>query len=207
VYNHLSTIRLLCLRLHIVSKSSPSLIVGLVNVVCRKPCPLLTAPSSLFLPPSLVLTLLVPCLSECPTTAALLSSILTAVACSLNLMSSKYSLPTICLILSVSVKPGWTLPSLILKLYTPWFQPLTVETEYRHGGGIASYIHDSIPFKVLHNDPTIELYIVDLSFRNRCLTLALTYRPPSSNSSVLLHLEDVLDQLPTSNSGSLLILG
>jgi len=92
------------------------------------------------------------------------------------------------------------------ELYIPGFNLLRRDRN-RHGGGIASYIHDSIPFKVLHNDPTIELYIVDLSFRNRCLTLALTYRPPSSNSSVLLHLEDVLDQLPTSNSGSLLILG
>jgi len=77
----------------------------------------------------------------------------------------------------------------------------------RHVGGIALYIHDSIPFKVLLTHSHIELLINELTLRSCNLVCALIYRPPSSNGSVLSLLEDSLDGLPPGKSNSLLLLG
>ena len=56
----------------------------------------------------------------------------------------------------------------------------------RNGGGVAIYIHGSIPFKVILSHESIELLIVELSLASKPLTCCLFYRPPPSNSSVLL---------------------
>lgn len=54
---------------------------------------------------------------------------------------------------------------------------------------------------------SIELLLVDLKFKHQTVTCGLYYRPPSSGVSDLHHLEATLEELPSSCSRSLLLLG
>ena len=76
-----------------------------------------------------------------------------------------------------------------------------------HGGGVAVFIHDSIPFSVTLSHQSIELLVLDLKFKRQGLVCALFYRPPSSNQSVLVDLESSLDNLSHFKTKSLLLLG
>jgi len=76
----------------------------------------------------------------------------------------------------------------------------------RNGGGVAIYIHESIPFKIISKHERIELLIIHLSLASNPLT-CLFYRPPSSNTSVLHDLEEALDVLPPSKTSNILVLG
>ncbi len=89
------------------------------------------------------------------------------------------------------------------ELFIPSFS-LVRRDRSRHGGGIAIFIHDSTPFKVLSVHPQIELLILELTLNSRKLSLALFYRPPSANTSILHNLEDTLDVLPPTKTKSLI---
>ncbi len=69
------------------------------------------------------------------------------------------------------------------------------------------YVHESIPFKLVLTHRISELLFLELNLNKCNLLCALVYRPPSANSSVLLHLEESLDALPPAKSQSLLLLG
>jgi len=92
------------------------------------------------------------------------------------------------------------------ELFIPTFH-IVRRDRNRHGGGIAIFIHDSIPFKILLSHHSSELLFLELSLNNCNLICVLTYRPPSADSSVLAHLEDSLDSLPQVSSRPLLLLG
>lgn len=77
----------------------------------------------------------------------------------------------------------------------------------RHGGGVAIYTHDSIPFSIRSKHPDIVLLMIDLKLKRSNLTCGLFYRPLSSDPSVLSRLESTLEELPPSLSESLLLLG
>ena len=77
----------------------------------------------------------------------------------------------------------------------------------RHGGGVAMFIHDTIPFSILMKHSTIELLVLELKLKRQNLVCALFYRPPSSTNSLLLELESTLDALPPAKTKSTLLLG
>jgi len=92
------------------------------------------------------------------------------------------------------------------ELHIPNFS-LVRRDRNRHSGGVATYIHDSVPFKTVSSHSQIELVILELSLQSRHLTCATFYRPPSSNTSVLHHFEDAIDALPPAKSNSLVLVG
>ena len=77
----------------------------------------------------------------------------------------------------------------------------------RHGGGVALYIREDLPFRVIIKHPWIELLVVQLSVKKRNITCGIFYRPPSSNSSVLHELEAAIESLPPSKLDSFVLMG
>ena len=79
----------------------------------------------------------------------------------------------------------------------------------RHGGGIALFIADCIPFSVALRHATAELLVVELRLHsNRSPMLCgILYRPPSSDTSVLLSVESALEQLSPPSESSFILLG
>ena len=77
----------------------------------------------------------------------------------------------------------------------------------RHGGGVALYIREDLPFRVIIKHPWIELLVVQLSVKKRKITCGIFYRPPSSNSSVLHELEAAIESLPPSKLDSFVLMG
>ena len=66
----------------------------------------------------------------------------------------------------------------------------------RNGSGVTFFILDTVPYKVLLHHQYIELLVIELTLNNCNLVCALLYQPPSSDPTVLSHLEDTLDALP-----------
>ena len=66
----------------------------------------------------------------------------------------------------------------------------------RHGGGVAIYIHDTIPYSVYISHDSIELLLVELKLSRGHLFCGVFYRSPSSGSSVLTILESTLEVIP-----------
>ena len=55
----------------------------------------------------------------------------------------------------------------------------------RHGGGVAIFIHNSLPFKPLHLlQPELELVAVECLLDSRIVTIAGLYHPLSSNIEI-----------------------
>ena len=77
----------------------------------------------------------------------------------------------------------------------------------RHGGGIVTYIHDSISFSIYLNHPTIEFHLINLKLKRKSIMYGLFYRPPSSDNSDLYLLEESLQQLSPSHMSSLVLVG
>ena len=92
------------------------------------------------------------------------------------------------------------------ELYIPTFS-LVCRDRNRNGGDVAFFIHNSIPYKVLMHHQHIELLVLELTLNNCNLLCALLYRPPSSDLTVLSHLEDTLDALPPNKTNTMVLLG
>ena len=92
------------------------------------------------------------------------------------------------------------------EIFIPGFSLIRRDRD-RHGGGIAMYIHDSVPFTVRLKHPSIELLLVNLKIKRKSIVCGLYYRPPSSNPSDLVNLESTLQEIPPAQSKSLLLLG
>ena len=76
----------------------------------------------------------------------------------------------------------------------------------RHGGGLLLYISDDIPSTCLRRHPSLELLVVELTFIQGPLTLALYYRPPSSALNFD-DLEDAILSLSPSQLRNCVLLG
>ena len=77
----------------------------------------------------------------------------------------------------------------------------------RHGGGVAIYIRDTIPYSVYISHDSIELLLVELKLKHGHLLCGVFYRSPSSKSSVLTILESTLEAIPPNRLTSLTLLG
>ena len=77
----------------------------------------------------------------------------------------------------------------------------------RHGGGVAIYIRDTIPYFVYISHDSIKLLMVDLKLKQGNLLCRVFYRPPSSKSSVLTLLECTTQEIPPAQANSLALLG
>ena len=77
----------------------------------------------------------------------------------------------------------------------------------RHGGGIAMYIQDHLPFTITLSHANAELLVIELCLRRSMVLCGLFYRPPSSDVSVLTDVEPALEQLPPSKTRTLVLLG
>ena len=77
----------------------------------------------------------------------------------------------------------------------------------KHGGGLAMYIKEDIPFVVLLKHPTSEVLLLELKLRNQNLLCGVFYRPPSSNSVPLVELESALESVPPSKLRNTLLAG
>jgi len=51
----------------------------------------------------------------------------------------------------------------------------------RHGGGVAIYINETIPFSVILKHQSIELLLVEQKLRRKNITCGVFYRPPSTD--------------------------
>ena len=77
----------------------------------------------------------------------------------------------------------------------------------RHGGGIAMYVRDNIPFSTILSHPSIEFLLISLKLKHCSLLCALFYRPPSSDSTALSLLESSLEAIPPAKLKNLVLLG
>lgn len=91
------------------------------------------------------------------------------------------------------------------ELYIPTFS-LVCRDRNRNGGDVAFFIHNSIPYKVLLHHHHIELLVLELTLNNCNLLCTLLYRPPSSDPTVLSHLENTLDALPPNKINAMVLL-
>ena len=77
----------------------------------------------------------------------------------------------------------------------------------RHGGGIAIFVQNCIPFSVVLSHKSIEFLLLSLDLKPRKLLCGLLYRPPSSPPSVLEDLETTLNEVPPAKIKSLILTG
>ena len=77
----------------------------------------------------------------------------------------------------------------------------------RHGGGVAIYVRDNVPYSVFISHTSLELLMVDLKLKQGNLLCGVFYRPPSSAPSILTLLDSTLEELPPNKQKSLVLLG
>ena len=76
----------------------------------------------------------------------------------------------------------------------------------RHGGGVAIYIHDSLPVCSVYSHPTEEMLSVEIDTASGCLLVCVIYRPPGHDKG-LQDLELSLVSLKTAKYRHVLLVG
>ena len=78
----------------------------------------------------------------------------------------------------------------------------------RHGGGVLLYIKNSIPYTHLQiQHPDLELIMAECHIKSRLYTLGVFYRPPSSSTTQISRLHDILSLLRPQNLSNLVLCG
>ena len=92
------------------------------------------------------------------------------------------------------------------ELMVPGYQLVRRDRD-RHGGGIAMFVQDHLPFTTSLSHAHAELLVIEVHLRRCTILCGLLYRPPSSNASVLTDVESALEQLPPSKTRNLVLVG
>ena len=93
------------------------------------------------------------------------------------------------------------------ELYLPRYSIMHRDRS-RHGGGVAIYISNSLPFNTLQTlNPQIELLFVELSINNHPFTVGVFYRPPDANDDCLLNLYDCIRSVSWNNRSKMILCG
>ena len=91
------------------------------------------------------------------------------------------------------------------EIYLPNYQLFRLDRN-RRGGGVAMYIHSSIPAFLLQATSTLEVLLIQVKFHNKFATIGSFYRPPSFPNDISL-LSDLLSSLPPSSLPNLTLTG
>ena len=106
----------------------------------------------------------------------------------------------------IGVTETWLSPDILdHELYLPGYSIMRRDRSH-HGGGVAIYISNSLPFNTLQTlNSQIELLFVELNINHHPFAVEVFYRPPDANDDCLLNLYNCIRSMSWSNRSKLIL--